>query len=89
YRDGPEQIRRGKTKQESLSPFKQALVSHAYAYTPRICVQLIHLSQPVHPAQPPLLHTSLTPPRICVASYAYAWLHPDHSTNIPMHMRHF
>ncbi|MED6177769.1 hypothetical protein PIB30_101208 [Stylosanthes scabra] len=83
YRDGPEQIRRGMTKQESLSPFKQALVSHAYAYTPRICVQLIHLSQPFHLAQPPLLHTSLTPLRICVA--------PPHSThflsNTPMHMR--
>ncbi|MED6226670.1 hypothetical protein PIB30_106140, partial [Stylosanthes scabra] len=58
--DGPEQIRRGKTKQESLSLYKQALVSHAYVCTSRICVQLIHLSQPVHPAQPPFLHTSLT-----------------------------
>ncbi|MED6114735.1 hypothetical protein PIB30_083367 [Stylosanthes scabra] len=31
YRDGPEEIRRGMTQQESLSLFKQALVSHAYA----------------------------------------------------------
>ncbi|MED6202138.1 hypothetical protein PIB30_102329, partial [Stylosanthes scabra] len=74
--------------------------THAYAYnpthmrgnhtlTPCICVQLIHLSQPIHLAQPPLLLPSLTPPRICVASYAYAWLHPDHSTTIPTHMRYF
>ncbi|MED6129397.1 hypothetical protein PIB30_107645, partial [Stylosanthes scabra] len=80
---------RGLLHHNQLSPFKQALVSHAYAYTPCICLQLIHLSQPVHLAQPPLLLPSLTPPRICVASYTYAWLHPDHSTNIPTHMRYF
>ncbi|MED6117174.1 hypothetical protein PIB30_107508, partial [Stylosanthes scabra] len=28
-------------------------------------------------------------PRICVQPYAYAWLHPDHFTNIPTHMRYF
>ncbi|MED6226848.1 hypothetical protein PIB30_107728, partial [Stylosanthes scabra] len=28
-------------------------------------------------------------PRICVHPYAYAWLHPDHFTNIPTHMRYF
>ncbi|MED6214901.1 hypothetical protein PIB30_107891 [Stylosanthes scabra] len=72
---------RGLLHHNQLSPFKQALLSHAYAYTPCICVQLIHLSQPVHLAQPPLLLPSLTLP---THMHGQLTLHPIQPPSCPL-----
>ncbi|MED6226131.1 hypothetical protein PIB30_100516 [Stylosanthes scabra] len=75
------QVRRGRTAKESPDQVTQTLAPHAYAcYSTAIT---------------PLLHSSLTHPRICVAFYAYAYHlihHPAQppfytKATLPTHMR--
>ncbi|MED6226705.1 hypothetical protein PIB30_106390, partial [Stylosanthes scabra] len=75
------QVRHGRTGKESSNQAKKTLATHAYA-----CYST---------AQPPLLHSSLTHPRIYVTFYAYASHiipHPAQPSfytkaTLPMHMR--
>ncbi|MED6202989.1 hypothetical protein PIB30_111118, partial [Stylosanthes scabra] len=68
--------------------------SYTDSGSPRICVPSTHM-RAIQQPQPPLLHSSLTHPRICVAFYAYAYHlihHPAQPSfytkaTLPTHMR--